>query len=179
MVTRAGIYTVVVEQAPSEITQLLRAWRTGDDTALGRLTPLVYGELHRLAQNYMRREKEGISLQTTALVNEAYLRLVDLPHVSWQDRAHFFAVSANQMRRILLDAARARAAGKRGGQAVRVELNESIDAAILRPELLIRPDDAMEALAKFDPRKAKVVELRFFSGLTVEEIAQSTLLGFP
>lgn len=155
-----------------EITRLLHAWRDGDREALGRLTPLVYRELHRIAEQYMRREKAGHSLQTTALVNELYLRLVDLPQVSWQDRAHFFAVSAGLMRRILVDAARAKAAGKRGGGFVAMELNESIDAAPLRPEQLIRLDDALEALAAFDGRKAKVVELRFFGGLTVEETAE-------
>ncbi len=151
---------------------MLQAWGLGDHTALERLTPVVYAELHRMAQRYMRREKPGTSLQTTALVNEAYLKLVDLPHVSWQDRAHFFAISANLMRRILVDAARAKGAGKRGGQAIRVELSESLDACPLRPEQLIRLDDALRALAEFDPRKAKAVELRFFGGLTVEETAE-------
>jgi len=151
---------------------LLQAWGLGDHTALERLTPVVYAELHRIAQRYMRREKPGTSLQTTALVNEAYLKLVDLPHVSWQDRAHFFAISANLMRRILVDAARAKGAGKRGGQAIRMELNESLDACPLRPEQLIRLDDALRALAELDPRKAKAVELRFFGGLTVEETAE-------
>ena len=144
----------------------------GDHTALERITPVVYAELHRIAQRYMRREKPGTSLQTTALVNQAYLKLVDLPHVSWHDRAHFFAISANLMRRILVDAARAKGAGKRGGQAIKVELNESLDACPLRPEQLIRLDDALHALAEFDPRKAKVVELRFFGGLTAEETAE-------
>jgi RNA polymerase sigma factor (TIGR02999 family) len=161
-----------VDQAAPEITRLLRAWGAGDAAALERLTPLVYSELHGLARRYMRREKPGSSLQTTALVNEAYLKLVDLTEVSWQDRAHFFAISANLMRRILVDAARAKGAGKRGGQAVRMELNESIDASPLRPEQLIRLDDALQDLAQLDPRKAKVVELRFFGGLTAEETAE-------
>jgi RNA polymerase sigma factor (TIGR02999 family) len=161
-----------VDQRTTEITQLLQAWGLGDHTALERLTPVVYAELHRIAQRYMRREKPGTSLQTTALVNEAYLKLVNLPHVSWQDRAHFFAISANLMRRILVDAARAKGAGKRGGQAIRMELNESLDACPLRPEQLIRLDDALRALAELDPRKAKAVELRFFGGLTVEETAE-------
>jgi RNA polymerase sigma factor (TIGR02999 family) len=161
-----------VDQGSQEITRLLRAWGSGDDAALARLTPLVYGELHRMAQRHMRREKPGNSLQTSALVNEAYLKLVDLPQVSWQDRAHFFAISANLMRRILVDAARARGAGKRGGQVVKMELNESIDAFPLRPEQLIRLDDALQSLARLDPRKAKVVELRFFGGLTAEETAE-------
>ena len=165
-------YTGQVVQGSSEITQLLQAWGTGDSGALERLTPLVYRELHRLAHRYLRRENGRISLLTTELVNEAYLRLAGMPQVSWRDRAHFFAVSANQIRRILLDAARAKAAEKRGGQARRVELDESIEVAPLRPEQLIRLDDAMEALARLDPRKAKVVELRFFGGLTAEETAE-------
>jgi RNA polymerase sigma factor (TIGR02999 family) len=161
-----------VEKANQDITRLLRAWGSGDEAALERLTPLVYGELRVLAHRYMRREKSDNTLQTSALVNEAYLKLVDLRQVSWQDRAHFFAISANLMRRILVDAARARGTGKRGGQVVKMDLNESIDASPLRPEQLIRLDDALEALAKLDPRKAKVVELRFFGGLTAEETAE-------
>jgi RNA polymerase sigma factor (TIGR02999 family) len=161
-----------VDPVSRDITQLLRAWGAGDVTALEHLTPLVYDELHRLAQRYMRREKAGNSLQTTALVNEAYLRLVDLQLVSWQDRAHFFAISANLMRRILVDRARARATGKRGGRALKLVLNESIDGSPLRSQQLIRLDDALNALAQTDERKARVVELRFFGGLTVEETAQ-------
>lgn len=161
-----------MDQDQPPITRLLHAWREGDSAALERLTPLVYDELHRIAGQYMRREKEGHSLQTTALVNEVYIRLVGLPHISWQDRAHFFAVSAGLMRRILVDAARAKGTGKRGGGVVRMELNESIDAAPIRPEQLIRLDHALEALAQFDARKARVVELRFFGGLTVEETAE-------
>ena len=161
-----------MHQGTAEITYLLRAWGTGDQTALERLTPAVYAELHRIAHRYMRREKPGTSLQTTALVNEAYLKLLDLPRVSWQDRAHFFAISANLMRRILVDAARTKGAEKRGGQAFRMELNESLDACPLRPEQLIRLDDALRALAELDPRKARVVELRFFGGLTAEETAE-------
>ncbi len=155
-----------------EITDLLRAWGSGDAAALERLAAAVYGELHRLARRYANREREGNSLQATALVNEAYLRLVDLSRVSWQDRAHFFAVAANTMRRILVDAARTKAAEKRGGGAIRMELNESIDAAPLRPDQLLRLDDALDALAKYDARKARVVELRFFVGLTAEETAE-------
>jgi RNA polymerase sigma factor (TIGR02999 family) len=161
-----------MDQITSEIPRLLRAWKGGDSAALERLIPMVYDELHRVAHRYMRREKEGVSLQTTALVNEAYLRLVDLREVSWNDRAHFIAVCANLMRRFLVDAARARMAGKRGGKAVVVELNESIDGAPIRSEDLICLDKALEALARFDARKARVVELRFFGGLTVEETAK-------
>jgi RNA polymerase sigma factor (TIGR02999 family) len=162
----------LVEQRSADITRLLRAWVAGDGAAIEELMPLVYDELHRLAERYMRREREGNSLQTTALVNEAYLRLVDLKVISWQDRAHFFAISANVMRRILVDAARARAAGKRGGRNLKLVLNESIDGAPLRSKQLIRLDDALQALSQSDERKAKVVELRFFGGLTVDETAR-------
>ncbi len=155
-----------------EITALLRAWGGGDAAALERLTPVVYSELLRMARGYMRREGPDNSLQATALVHEAYLKLVDAHVAQWQDRAHFFAISARLMRRILVDAARAKDADKRGGGAVRVEINESIDGAPLADDQMIRLDDAMEALAKFDARKAKVVELRFFGGLSVEETAE-------
>ena len=154
-----------------EITQLLRAWQEGDPEALERLTPLVYSELHRVAQQVMQRENRGNSLQATALVHEAYLRLVNVADVNWQDRAHFFAVSARMMRRIVVDAARARAADKRGGGAVKVDLDESTDFASGPDPALIALDDALESLARFDARKAHVVEMRFFGGLSVEESA--------
>jgi len=157
--------------SPAGITELLKAWGGGDEAALARLTPLVYSELHRMARRSMRREKPGNTLQTTALVNEAWLRLVDANRVGWQDRAHFFAVSAQVMRRILVDAARARQTGKRGGGAVRLDLKESIDSAPATDRELIALDDALGALAKLDPRKSRVVELRFFGGLSVEETA--------
>ena len=160
------------ESDKSGITQLLRAWGSGDEHALDRLTPMVYDELRHIARNYMRREGADNSLQATALVHEAYLKLVDARIAQWQDRAHFFAVSANMMRRILVDAARTKAAGKRGGGAVRVELNESIDCGPLQDEQMLLLDDALAALEKFDPRKAKVVEMRFFGGLSVEETAE-------
>ena len=159
-------------QPDADITQLLRAWGNGDGGALERLTPVVYQELLRMARGYMRRESPDNTLQPTALVHEAYLKLVDAKVAQWQDRAHFFAVSARLMRRILVDSARTRLAGKRGGGAVRVELNDSIDAAALKNEQMVRLDDALEALAQFDPRKASVVELRFFGGLGVEETAE-------
>lgn len=154
-----------------EVTRLLRAWSGGDHAALEQLTPLVYGELRRMAGRYMQREKSGNTLQATALVNEAFLRLVDATSVRWQDRAHFFAISAQIMRRILVDTARARGAGKRGGGAVRLDLNESIDALPGPDHRLVELDEALESLARFDARKAKVVELRFFGGLSVEETA--------
>lgn len=160
------------EASEVQITQLLRAWGNGDARALDRLTPIVYEELRRMARHYMRREDPDNSLQPTALVHEAYVKLVDTKIAQWQDRTHFFAISARVMRRILVDAARRKAADKRGGGAVRMEINESIDAAPLEHDEMVRLDDAMEALAKFDPRKAQVVELRFFGGLSMEETAE-------
>ena len=155
-----------------EVTQLLQAWGGGDAQALDRLAPVVYEELRAMAHRYMRRENPENSLQATALVHEAYLKLVDVKVTHWQDRAHFFAIAARLMRRILVDAARARDAGKRGGGAMRVEINESLDGAPLANDEMVRLDDAIQALAKFDARKAEVVELRFFGGLSVEETAQ-------
>ena len=160
-----------MEESQAQITQLLRAWGNGDREALNRLTPVVYEELRRMAQGYVRREGPQNSLQATALVHEAYLKLVDARIAQWQDRTHFFAISARLMRRILVDAARTRIAGKRGGGTVRVEINESLDGAPLDSDQMVRLDDALDALAKFDARKAEVVELRFFSGLSVEETA--------
>jgi RNA polymerase sigma factor (TIGR02999 family) len=162
----------VENSSSAEITRLLRAWEGGDRAALDRLTPLVYAELHRIARRQMAGENAGISLQPTALVNEAFVRLVGGAEVHWHDRAHFFAVSATMMRRILVDAARARGAEKRGGGAPKVDLNESIDGAADRDSELIALDEALESLAKFDARKAQVVELRFFGGLSVEESAK-------
>jgi RNA polymerase sigma factor (TIGR02999 family) len=161
-----------------EITVLLRAWSGGDAAALNHLTPLVYEELRRLARRYMRNERVGNTLQTTALVNEAYLRLVDAKGVGWQDRVHFFAVSAQIMRRILVDAARARASAKRGGHVKRVNhssafnLDEIPDVSSSRDRELVAIDDALKTLSEMDPRKARVIELRFFGGLSVEETAE-------
>jgi RNA polymerase sigma-70 factor (ECF subfamily) len=155
-----------------EITQALRAWGSGDVEALNRLTPVVYDELKRIAIGYLRRERPDNSLQPTALVHEAYLKLVDSSFAGWQDRAHFFAVAARLMRRILVDAARSREADKRGGGAIRVEMNDSIDGEALENRQMTRLDDALNALASFDARKADVVELRFFGGLSVEETAE-------
>jgi len=161
---------------PEEITRLLKAWGGGDPDALNRLTPLVYSELRRAARRYMRRERAGNTLQTTALINEAYLRLVDAQNAGWQDRAHFFAVSAQFMRRILVDAARARGSAKRGGLAVRADHSTAINLdeipAAGRSAELVALDDALNALAQIDPRKARVIELRFFGGLSVEETAR-------
>jgi RNA polymerase sigma-70 factor, ECF subfamily len=158
-----------------EITGLLRAWENGDREALDRLMPIVYDELRRAARNYMRRERVSHTLEATALVNEVYLRLVDITSVQWQDRAHFFAIAASMMRRILLDAARARAAGKRGGGELRITLKDDVPASESQVSNqaadLIAIDDALQALSKLDARKAQVVELRFFGGLSVEEMA--------
>jgi RNA polymerase sigma-70 factor, ECF subfamily len=159
----------------NDISTLLRAWSQGDEEALKKLTPIVYHELHRLARRYMKQERQGHSLQTTALVNEAYTRLVDYKRMHWQDRAHFFAVSAQVMRRILVDYAR-RHNLKRGAGVQQVSLeqaaviggDESTSSALDFAAL----DDALNALARIDPRKVQVVEMRFFGGLSVEETAE-------
>jgi RNA polymerase sigma factor (TIGR02999 family) len=155
-----------------EVTNLLLAWGAGDERALERLTPLVYRELHRLASAYLARERPGHTLQTTALVNEAYVRLVDLQGVGWRDRAHFFAVAARLMRRILVDFARARTYQKRAG-GERVVLNESLVIAGRPGPELVALDDALNRLAELDPRKSQVVEMRYFGGLRGEEIAEA------
>jgi RNA polymerase sigma factor (TIGR02999 family) len=159
-----------------ELTALLRAWSSGDETALERLTSLVYEELRQLARRHIRQERAGQSLQQTALVNEAYLRLVDVSGIDWQDRTHFFSVSSRIMRRVLIDAARSRAAQKRGGGAQRavdseIELDRLPDPGSDRAAELCALDDALDALARMDPRRARVIELRFFGGLSVEETA--------
>ncbi len=158
--------------SPQEASLLLHAWRDGDQLALEKLMPLVYGELRRLAHRYMVREKAGHTLQTTALVNEAYLKLVDLKRIDWQDRVHFFAIAARFMRRILVDFARSRGYQKRGGDAKQVSLDESLFVSPEPGTEFIRIDEALSALAEFDERKAKVVELRFFGGMTEEETAE-------
>ena len=161
----------LAEDRSSEITQLLKAWGGGDQNALERLAPLIYRELHRMARGYMQRESGDNTLQATALVNEAYLRLLGAGGVNWQDRAHFFAISAQMMRRILVDAARARRSEKRGGPAAKLNLDEVPAVAPSRGNELVALDDALNELTKLDPRKARVVELRFFGGLSVEETA--------
>jgi len=162
-----------------EISRLLRAWGDGDRTALDRLTPLVYHELHDIAHRYMRRQPSGQTLQTSALVNEAYLRLVDVEGVRWEDRTHFFAVSAQIMRRILVDSARAHLADKRGGLFKHVSLDESMDVSPQGSGDLIALDDALKALEEMDPRKARVVELRFFAGMSVEQTAETLRISVP
>jgi RNA polymerase sigma factor (TIGR02999 family) len=154
-----------------EITQLLRAWSAGASQALDKLTPLVYEELHRRAHWHMARERAGQTLQTTALVNETYVRLVDLRDVSWRDRAHFFALASRLIRRVLIDAARARASLKRGGGATELPLDETFLVSNEPRADLLALDDALNALDAVDPRKAQVVELRFFGGLTTDEAA--------
>jgi RNA polymerase sigma factor (TIGR02999 family) len=158
-------------RSPHEITHLLAEWSNGNQTALDKLYPLVYDELHRMANRYMNRERKDHTLQTTALINEAYVRLVDQKHVHWGNRAHFFAICAQIMRRILIDHARRHAYAKRGGGARKVSLDES---AIIAPDPatdLLLLDEALKRLAEMDPRRGQVVELRYFGGLNNEEIA--------
>lgn len=159
------------EPVPDDVSALLRAWTDGDQRALARLTPIVYDELHRLAHYYLKREQAGDSLQTTALVNEAYLRLVDYTRMRWQNRAHFLAVSAQAMRRILVDRARRRNV-KRGADAEHVSLDAEAVLCADRSDDFVSLDDALTALAERAPRKARVVELRFFGGLSVDETAE-------
>jgi RNA polymerase sigma factor (TIGR02999 family) len=154
-----------------DVTGLLLAWGTGDEAALERLVPIVHGELRRIARRCMAGERAGHSLQATALVNEAYLRLVNVQHVNWQNRAHFLAMSARLMRRILVDYARSKGYQKRGGGAVKVTFDEELRVVGGRDQDLVAVDDALQALAKVDDRKSRVVELRFFGGLSVEETA--------
>ena len=158
--------------SPNEITRLLTAWTDGDQSALEKLVPLVESELHRLAHHYMGRERPGHTLQTSALVNEAYIRLIDWKNVRWQNRAHFFAVSAQLMRRILVDFARDRNYLKRGGGALQVSLAEAESLPLARNDDLVALDEALAKLSQFDDRKGRVVELRFFGGLSVREVAE-------
>jgi RNA polymerase sigma factor (TIGR02999 family) len=160
-------------QTPSipEITQLLVAWNNGDHLALERLTPLVHKELHRIARRYMAAERQGHILQTTALVNEAYMRLIDWKNVEWQNRAHFFGLAAQIMRHILVDFARARGREKRVGLHVSLSQADKVEGG--RSADLVALDDALKALEKLDPRQARVVELRFFGGLSLDETAES------
>jgi RNA polymerase sigma-70 factor (ECF subfamily) len=154
-----------------EITRLLVDWRAGDPEALERLTPLVYQELHKLAQAYLRRERADHTLQPTALIHEAYLRLMDQAQPEWENRAHFFSVAARLMRQILVEHARAHATHKRGGQATEVLLDDALNYSQQRASELIALDDALDSLASFDERKCRVIELRYFGGLSVEETA--------
>ena len=153
------------------ITHLLKEWTDGDERALDRLTPLVYSELREQAARYLRRERRGHTLQTTALINEAYVRLIDAKDVHWQNRAHFFAIAANLMRRVLVDHARRRNAEKRGGAQIRLTLSDVVAMTEETGVDLLAIDEALDRLAAIDPQQARVVELRFFSGLSVEETA--------
>jgi RNA polymerase sigma factor (TIGR02999 family) len=156
---------------PHQVTQLLVAWGNGDQAARDQLMPLVYNELHRLAHQYMNRERPGHTLQTSALVNEAFLRLVDQRDVHWQNRAHFFGIAAQMMRRILVDYARNRQYAKRGGNARQVSLDEAVIVSKERAADVVALDDALKGLAEFDLRKSQIVELRFFGGLSIDETA--------
>src|SRR5215213_559113 len=159
-------------QSSKQITRLLVAWGDGDDAALNQLAPLIHAELHRLAHQYMSRERPGHLLQTSALINEAYIRLIDWKNVRWQNRAHFFGVSAQLMRRILVDFARANGYAKRGGGALHLDLEE---VAVVSPDRgtdIVALDEALTSLAALSPRQSQVVELRFFGGLSLEETAE-------
>lgn len=163
----------MTKPSPKEITQLLLAWSDGQQAALDKLIPLVHDELHRIAKRYMNGERPGHTLQTTALVNEAYLRLIDSSRVHWQNRTHFFAIAAQLMRRILVDFARSRHNLKRGGQAKQVSLDETLAVSPERGAEIIALDDALDALAALDMRQSQVVELRFFGGLSINETAEA------
>ena len=158
--------------SPKDITELLVAWTNGNQVARDRLMGVVYDELHRLAHRYMRRESPGHTLQTSALLNEAFVRLVDQKNVQWQNRAHFFAIAAQMMRRILVDYARSRNYAKRGGGARAISLDEGLIVSDARNEEVVNVHEALERLTEFDSRKGQIVELRFFGGLSIEETAE-------
>jgi RNA polymerase sigma factor (TIGR02999 family) len=162
----------MTEPQPEEVTRLLRDWRNGNRDALDQLMPLVYDELRRLARRHMRHQAPGHTLQTTAVVNEAYLRLIDQPGIDWQDRAHFFAVAAQAMRYLLVDHARSQHAAKRGGAAQHMELDEVAVIAPERSAEMLALDEALGRLAALDPRQGQIVELRYFGGLSLEETAE-------
>jgi RNA polymerase sigma-70 factor, ECF subfamily len=160
-----------VTAPPMQVTGLLRQWRDGDESALDQLMPLIHDALHRLAHQHVNRERRGHTLQTTALVNEAYLRLVEQRGADWESRAHFFAASARVMRHVLVDYARQRASGKRGGQFKRITLDGDVAVSAERAAEIVALDDAMEALEKINPRGCKVVELRYFGGMNTKDAA--------
>jgi RNA polymerase sigma factor (TIGR02999 family) len=172
----ANEMTLIPDRDPSEsraeITRILQTSTSGDPEALGKLTPRVYKELRRMANHFLKNERAGYTLQSTELVHEVYLRLVDVNEVAWQDKAHFFALSATLMRRILLDRARRRLAVKRGNKPKLVDLDEALDVSVKKAREVIALDDALGALAQLDPRKARTIELRFFAGLSVKETAE-------
>jgi len=158
---------------PEQVTVLLQQWRDGDNAALELLTPIVYDELRRLAASYLRKERDGHTLQPTALLHEAYVKLANQANHDWKSRAHFFGVAAHLMRQILVDHARGRNRAKRGAGVGNVQLNEALDASQQRPEILVHLDDGLNELAQFDARKAKVIEMRFFAGMSIEETAEA------
>src|SRR3989442_13206909 len=164
-------------QNSHEVTQLLIEWSNGDRAALDKLLPLIYGQLRRLAHRYMSREHPGHTLQTTAVVNEAYLRLINRKRVRWQNRAHFFAIAAQLMRSILVDHARSHAYAKRGGGARKMALDEAMVISQQRAAEVVALDDALKQLAEIDPQQSRIVELRFFGGLTIEETAEVLALS--
>jgi RNA polymerase sigma-70 factor, ECF subfamily len=163
--------TAVKTTTSHDVTELLLKWTQGDEAALAQLMPLVYDELRRMARRYLRRERAGQTMQTTTLVHEAYLRLIDAGRVRWQDRAHFFAIAARLMRRVLVDDARKRSFQKRGPELTRISLDHAMVLAPQRDAEVIALDEALQRLTRFAPRKCQVVELRFFGGLTIEETA--------
>lgn len=162
----------LMSMAPHQVTQLLQQWSEGDENALAKLMPMVHDELHRLAHQHMKRENAGHVLQTSALINEVYLRLVDQPQIRWQDRAHFFGIAARLMRHILVDDARKRNASKRGGSLIQVPLDEASAVVQEQAANVAALDDALQRLEAIDERQGKIVELRFFGGLSIEETAQ-------
>ena len=162
-----------MNQSSENITRLLLAWGNGNTAALDELMPLVYDELRRIAKNYMRGQRGGHTLQTTALVNEAYLKLIDSSRVNWQNRTHFFAISAQLMRRVLVDFARAKRSLKRGGERIQITLDEKIEEPFEKETDLIELDEALQTLAEMNPRQSQIVELRYFGGLSEEEIAET------
>lgn len=164
-------------ETPADVTQLLLAWSSGNREALDQLLPLVYHELRKIAERYLKRERSGHTLQTTALVHEAYLKLIDQRQVQWQNRAHFFGIAAQAMRRILVDHARSRQTGKRGSGGVRITLDENLAVSDERAADLLALDDALNALAELDPQKSRIVELRYFGGLSIEETAEVLGIG--
>jgi RNA polymerase sigma factor (TIGR02999 family) len=169
----------MVSRTSKQITRLLVGWEHGDPDALNELTAVVYNELHRIAHRYMRRERPGHTLQTSALINEAYIRLIDQRETHWQNRAHFFAIAAKLMRRILVDRARSKGYAKRGGHPLQVSLDEGMRVSGNKEPDLLRLDDALKDLEAMDERKSRIVEMRFFGGLSLEETAEASGISVP
>ncbi len=170
---------LMTAETSKQITQLLARWERGDPDALNELTPVVYNELHRTAHRYMRREQPGNTLQTSALINEAYIRLIDQRQAHWQNRAHFFAIAATMMRHILVDRVRARGYAKRGANPLRVSLDEALAVSGSKGPDVIALDDALKDLEAIDPRKSRIVEMRFFGGLSLKETAEALATSIP